>query len=411
MATGGKRRVAVIGTGHRGAGTWGRELLGNCGEVVDLVGLCDSNTLRLRRARKAVGVDCAIFADLGAMLTETRPETLVVCTRDSAHDDHIVAALEAGVDVISEKPMATTAAKCARILKTERRTGRRVDVAFNYRFAPTARAVKQLLRAGAIGDVVSVDFHWYLDVQHGTDYFRRWHAERASSGSLFVHKATHHFDLLNWYLESDPEEVFARGALVHFGRNGAFRGTRCRGCAHAGACDYHFDIGKKPWLEMLYEAPSEEDGYFRDACVFREGIDIFDTMSAAIRYRNGVQVSYSLNTFMPIEGYELALNGHRGRIEIHHRERQPWPTPDHDEVVVMRNFGKAERVSVPHEPGGHFGGDPALQKMLFGLTADDPLGQRAGARAGALSVLCGVAAVESADSGRPVKVALSELPS
>jgi predicted dehydrogenase len=96
--------------------------------------------------------------------------------------------------------MATTAAKCARILKTERRTGRRVDVAFNYRFAPTARAVKQLLRAGAIGDVVSVDFHWYLDVQHGTDYFRRWHAERASSGSLFVHKATHHFDL-NWYLE------------------------------------------------------------------------------------------------------------------------------------------------------------------------------------------------------------------
>jgi predicted dehydrogenase len=144
------------------------------------------------------------------------------------------------------------------ILEAERRTGRRVDVAFNYRFAPTARAVKQLLRAGAIGDVVSVDFHWYLDVQHGTDYFRRWHAERASSGSLFVHKATHHFDLLNWYLESDPEEVFARGALVHFGRNGAFRGTRCRGCAHAVVCDYHFDIGRKPWLEMLYEAPSKK---------------------------------------------------------------------------------------------------------------------------------------------------------
>jgi predicted dehydrogenase len=334
----------------------------------------------------------------------------VVCTRDSAHDDHIVAALEAGVDVITEKPMATTAAKCARILGAERRTGRRVDVAFNYRFAPTARAVKQLLRSGAIGDVVSVDFHWYLDVQHGTDYFRRWHAERASSGSLFVHKATHHFDLLNWYLGSDPDEVFARGALSHFGRNGPFRGTRCRGCAHASACDYHLDIAKKPWLEMLYEAPSAEDGYFRDACVFREEIDIFDTMSAAIRYRNGVQVAYSLNTFMPIEGYQLAFNGHRGRIEVHQRERQPWPIPEHDEVVVMRNFGKAERISIAHEPGGHFGGDPALQKMLFGLTAGDPLGQRADARAGALSVLCGIAAVESADNGRPFKVRLPELP-
>ena len=130
--------------------------------------------------------------------------------------------------------------------------------------------------------------------------------------------------------------------------------------------------------------------------MFREEIDISDTMSAAIRYANGVQVAYSLNTYMPIEGYHLAFNGQRGRIEIRQYERQPWETPDHDEILVMRNFGTVERISVPHEPGGHFGGDPALQKMLFGLTADDPLGQRAGARAGAMSVLCGVAAVESA---------------
>jgi predicted dehydrogenase len=404
MATAGKRRVAVIGTGHRGAGTWGKELLATCGDLVDLVGLCDNNSMRLKRARAAIGADCPIFTDLGAMLAECRPDTLVVCTRDSAHDDHIVAALEAGVDVITEKPMATTAEKCARILAAERRTGRRVDVAFNYRFSPTARRIKELLRARAIGDVVSVDFHWYLDVEHGADYFRRWHAERTSSGSLFVHKATHHFDLLNWYLEADPHEVFARGALVHFGRNGPFRGKRCRICAHASACDYHFDISRKPWLDMLYEAPSEEDGYFRDGCVFREEIDIPDTMSAAILYDTGVQVSYSLNTFMPIEGYHLAFNGHRGRIEVRQHERHPLTTPDHDEIIVMRNFGAAERIHVLHEAGGHFGGDPALQRMLFGAGQDDPLGQRAGARAGALSVLCGVAAVESMDSGKPVKL-------
>ena len=58
---------------------------------------------------------------------------------------------------------------------------------------------------------------------------------------------------------------------------------------------------------------------------------------------------------------------------------------------------------MPHEQGGHFGGDPALQRMLFAPGAPDPLGQRAGARAGAMSVLCGVAAMESArlgDAGR-----------
>ena len=123
---------------------------------------------------------------------------------------------------------------------------------------------------------------------------------------------------------------------------------------------------RDPWLDMLYEAPSRDDGYFRDACVFREEIDIPDTMSAAIRYENGVQVSYSLNTFMPIEGHHLAFNGTRGRIEIRQYERQAWETPaTTTRSCSMRNFGAAERIRVPHEPGGHFGGDPALHRMLF----------------------------------------------
>ena len=319
-----------------------------------------------------------------------------------------MAALDAGLDAITEKPMAINPDMCLRILEAERRSGKRVDVGFNYRFGPTARTIKEVLLSGVIGDVVSVDFHWYLDTQHGADYFRRWHAFLAYSGSLFVHKATHHFDLLNWYIGADPKEVFARGALNNYGAAGPFRGPRCKICPHASYCDYHIDIGRDPWLDMLYEEPSREDGYVRDACVFREEIDIPDTMSAAILYENGVQVSYSLNTFMPIEGYHLAFNGKRGRIEIRQYERQAWETPAEDEILVMRNFGGVERVRVPHREGGHFGGDIALQRMLFAPDQSDPLGQRAGSRAGAMSVLCGVAAVESARSGAPVRVV--ELP-
>jgi predicted dehydrogenase len=400
----GRRRVALVGTGHRGAGTWGKELLANFPNAVELVGLCDTNSIRLERARKAIGTEAPTFTALGAMLSATKPETLIVCSRDDTHADIIVAALDAGIDVITEKPMTTTAANCRRILDAERRSGRRVDVTFNYRFSPTARKIKELILSSVIGDVVSVDFHWYLDVQHGADYFRRWHAYLEHSGSLFVHKATHHFDLLNWYLGSDPAEVFARGTLNHYGARGPFRGPRCKTCPHAEICDFHIDIGNDPWLDMLYEEPSREDGYFRDACVFREDIDIPDTMSAAILYESGVQVSYSLNTFMPIEGYHLAFNGTRGRIEIRQYERQAWQTPDADEILVLTNRGQAERVLVPHQAGGHFGADLALQDMLFRPGAADPLGQRAGARAGAISVLCGIAAMESARSGAPVKV-------
>jgi predicted dehydrogenase len=401
---GAKRRVALAGTGHRGAGTWGKELIATCGEWVELVGLCDVNPMRLERARAAVGTKAPGFTDLARMLSTTRPDTLVVATRDDTHADFIVSALEAGVDVVTEKPMATTAEACRRILAAEQRTGRRVDVGFNYRFSPTATRIKELLVSGVIGDIASVDFHWFLDVKHGADYFRRWHARLAHSGSLFVHKATHHFDLLYWCLGSDPNEVFARGALNHYGRRGPFRGVRCKTCPHASECPYYFDLGRDPWLEMLYDEPSAEDGYFRDACVFRADIDIADTMSAAIRFENGVQATWSLNTFMPIEGYHLAFNGSRGRLEIRQYERQAWDAGDADEILIARNFGAAERIRVEHRAGGHFGGDPAMQRVLFAPDQPDPLGKRAGAMAGALSVLTGIACVESARTGLPVKV-------
>ena len=107
---------------------------------------------------------------------------------------------------------------------------------------------------------------------------------------------------------------------------------------------------------------------------------------------------------MPIEGHFIAFDGTKGRIQMRQYERQPWETPDHDEILVVRNFDGAERILVPHEPGGHFGGDPKLQDMLLKPGTPDPLKQRAGSRAGAMSVLCGVAALQSTKTGRPVSV-------
>ncbi len=176
--------------------------------------------------------------------------------------------------------------RCAASSRPSAAPAGRVDVTFNYRYAPTAARIKELLPAGAIGEVVSVDFHWYLDVEHGADYFRRWHAYERFSGSLFVHKATHHFDLLNWYLASEPEEVFARGDLRYLRPQRPVPRPALQAAARMrGECDFHIDIGRDPWLDMLYEEPSRVDGYVRDACVFREDIDIPDTMNASIRYR------------------------------------------------------------------------------------------------------------------------------
>ncbi len=399
-----KRRAALVGTGHRGSGTWGRDLLKEKSEYVELVGLCDTNSKRLEVSKKLIGADRPSYTDLDRMLRETKPDLLIVCTRDAVHHEQIIRGLEFGIDVLTEKPMTTDEVKCQKILDAEKKTGRTVTVGFNYRYSPTARKLKDLLMNNAIGPVTSVDFHWYLDVSHGADYFRRWHAFRQWSGTLYVHKATHHFDLVNWYLDAEPVEVFAMADLKHYGRKGSLRSERCRGCPHQSQCRFYRDVFKDPRLKALYLDCESEDGYFRDACVFRENIDIFDTMTAQVRYTNGVLMSYSVHTFMPIEGYHLAFNGMNGRVELRQYERQPWKVPPVDEIRLTKNFGNTEIIPVEHGKGGHFGGDPALKDMLFIPNKPDPYKQRAGSRAGAMSLLTGVAAVKSVDTKQPVKI-------
>ena len=88
-----KKRVALIGTGHRGTTTWGRDLVVNWSEQLELVGLADTNTLRLERARATIGIDAPTFARLDDMLSATRPDTLIVCTPDDTCRN-VVAGLE-----------------------------------------------------------------------------------------------------------------------------------------------------------------------------------------------------------------------------------------------------------------------------------------------------------------------------
>src|SRR4030042_1678860 len=119
--------------------------------------------------------------------------------------------MDKGCDVITEKPMTIDAEKCGQILQAQRRSGRKCTVTFNYRYSPPRTQVKDLLMSGVIGDVLSVDFHWMLNTTHGADYFRRWHSQKRLSGGLMVHKATHHFDLVNWRLAAIPVTVHATG--------------------------------------------------------------------------------------------------------------------------------------------------------------------------------------------------------
>jgi predicted dehydrogenase len=402
------KRYAVVGTGIRAVGMWGRDVANGFQDAASFVGLCDINPRRLAAAQRQMGVSCPTFTNLDEMLDKARPDLLMVTTVDATHSACIIKGLERGIDVATEKPMVIDEAQCQAVLDAERRTGRKVIVTFNYRYAPKHTRIKELLMAGEIGKVTSVDFSWYLDTSHGADYFRRWHRLRSQGGSLWVHKATHHFDLINWWLDADPVAVSATGQLANYGRNGAFRHSNCRGCPHASRCDYRWDMTRNRQLMELYADAESVDGYLRDGCVFREDVDIFDTMNAVVQYSNGVNMSYSLNAFMPFEGYRLAFNGTRGRLEVRDYERQPWKVDGPTEIYLTRNFGEREVVTVPDATGGHGGGDDILRNLVFRNAQVPGHLQLPSSRAGAMSCLTGIAARHSSDKGGQV-VRISDL--
>jgi len=401
-----KRRYAIVGTGHRATGMWGKDLAQKYSENVEFVGLCDKNGKRVEAGKQLIGADCPTFTNFDEMCAKVKPELLMVTTVDSTHVEFITKALAKGIDVITEKPMVTDEKQCQAVLDAEKKHKRKITVAFNYRYAPKHQKIKEIIQAGEIGEITSVDFSWYLDTAHGADYFRRWHGFKSKGGSLWVHKATHHFDLINWWLGADPVEVSAYGDLNVYGKNSPFRYTNCRPCPHKTKCPFYWDMTKNERLMKLYAECETEDGYLRDACVFRENIDIYDTMSAIVKYSNGVNMNYSLNAHEPIEGYRLAFNGTRGRLEVRDYERQPWKVEEKSEAFLIKNFtGKREKVDMPQIEGGHAGGDDRLRDVIFkGAKVPDYL-RLPDSRAGAMSTLTGVAARTSVEQKRPVKIA------
>jgi predicted dehydrogenase len=402
-----RRRYAIVGTGDRAQGMWGRALAQRYSDVVEFVGLCDVNGKRAQIVRDIIGVNCPTFTSFDELCDRTQPDLLMVTTVDAFHHEYIVKALDRGIDVMTEKPMVIDEHQCQAVLDAEKRNNRKIVVTFNYRYAPKHRTVKELLLAGEIGRVLSVDFAWYLDVYHGSDYFRRWHRLKSRGGSLWVHKATHHFDLMNWWLSADPVEVSADGSLRVYGKNGAFRHTHCRPCPHKKECRFYYDITTSPARMKLYVGAEEVDGYHRDGCVFREDIDIYDTMSALVKYSNGVTMSYSLNAHMPFEGYRVAFNGELGRLEVRDYERQPWEVPEADETEIhlTKSFGQRVRVPVQTGQGGHGGGDDRLRDLIFRRAEAPDHMKLPDSRAGAMSCLTGVAARKSIEDGRAIRVA------
>ena len=429
-----KKRYAIVGTGGRAA-MYVEAVVDTYADYAELVGLCDLSQVRMDYYNRELAqrgfapIPTYAAADFDRMLAEAKPDVVIVTTMDSTHHEYIIRAMEAGCDVICEKPMTIDAEKARAILDAIERTGRELRVTFNYRYAALSTKVRELLMQGLIGRTFHVNFQWLLDTYHGADYFRRWHREKDKSGGLLVHKATHHFDLVNWWIGSRPQTVFALGDLRFYGaENAAERGQTYAYSRYTGEPDAMGDpfalmLDKHETLAELYLNAEEETGYIRDRNVFGEPVTIEDTMSVTARYENGAILTYSLLAYCPWEGYRISFTGDLGRIEVELVEQVgktfvggQEETVAADEETLSRfggshirvypMFGMPYEVPVPVvEGGGHGGGDPVMLEQLFAPDPPtDPFERAASHVDGAASILLGIAANVSIAEGRAVNV-------
>lgn len=395
-------------------------------ETSELLAFCDINQTRMDYANKLLtekydypAVRTYKSNEFDRMIETEKPDAVIVTSVDRTHHTYIIRALELGCDVITEKPMTVDEEKCQEILDAVERTGRSVRVTFNYRYAPHHTKARELIASGVIGDVTSIHFEWLLNTQHGADYFRRWHRDKRNSGGLLVHKSTHHFDLVNFWIGSQPDTVFAMGDLLFYGReNAEKRGVtkfyeRATGNPNAEGDPFALPLDDNPHLKAMYLDAEGEDGYRRDQSVFGDGISIEDTMSVLVKYKNKAQLTYSLNAYLPWEGYQIAFNGTKGRIEMKIVE-QSYVNSGGDKalegavqgvtILVFPMFGEPYKAEFEMGEGGHGGGDPVLLNDIFGVPVEDEYHRAANHVDGARSILTGIAANKSIRTGQAVKV-------
>lgn len=428
-----RRRFALCGLSNRGVASFARPLMGmvrahedsalgygadpdDLSGSAQLVAVLDTDDVRRERfLRELVPAAHPIVRGYQAdefdrLCDETVPDAVIVATPDATHVDYIVAALERDIDVISEKPMTSTAEDAARVLAAEQRSRARVIVTHNLRYSARHMLMKRLISEGKIGEVTYANLEYHVDARHGSSYFLRWNRTRALSGGLSVHKSTHHLDLVAWLIDAEPTRVFAVGGRNHYGEKGPFRpdpgGEATDPYSQLSPDTTDSTTARSGLFDLPYEKQYPAGMRFTP---FDAEIDIEDTYVSTIEFSSRAALAYTIDFSSPWEGYRLSVTGTHGRIEtLYGRDGDGDPLPGSDAVMLQPLFAEPQRFAVDSGLGGHDGSDTAMRQHLFGSIAGrtdaDPLNLAASSRQGALAVATGEAMWRSAQSGDVIDV-------
>ncbi|WP_028549672.1 Gfo/Idh/MocA family protein [Paenibacillus sp. UNC451MF] len=338
-------KIGVIGYGLRIRGVIHNELK-KLDPNFQISGLVDINPAKHVQVRQDGSENVRIFETPEAMLEAADLDGIMIGTRCSLHTPMALKVLSSGLPLFLEKPVATSMEDAQLLKKGYEESGnRKVVVSFPLRVTSIVQLAKEIIDSGKIGSVEHVQA--VNNVPYGNVYFQSWYRDEEETGGLFLQKATHDFDYINYVLGTKPETVAAMTSKQIF-KGTKPAGLKCIDCDENRACPestaFRTDSLKEEWAH----------------CCFAKDTGNEDSSSALIRYTNGMHVSYSQNFFARNKAAARGARflGYKGTLEF-----------DFYTGVVKVYLHHSPRIETYEFTGGkgHFGGDAELARCFLGL--------------------------------------------
>jgi len=375
-------KIGIIGCGGRGYGMFGRMDAFKIDHK--LVAVADPATVKIQKILQDDGhKETTLYADADEMLDNEQLDGVMVGTRCSLHAQMALKVLKRNIPLFLEKPIATNYEDLDALVRARGETKAPVVVSFPLRVTPLVQAAREILDSGKIGTVEHVQA--WNNVPYGNAYYQMWYRDENETGGLFLQKATHDFDYINYLLNSDPQWISA----VKSKR--IFTGDKPEGL-YCKDCDELEDCPDGPYNAFYTRADTKEVD--RDStlqCCFAKDTGNEDSGSALIEYESGMHVSYSQNFFARkgAGARGARLFGYKGTIEF------DWYT--NELKVFMHHKPCTETTKLDTTNMSHGGGDIVLLKSFIDIMTGKgesvtPL------ETGLLSVLMCLKAKESAET-------------
>ena len=369
-------RIGLIGASGRAvlAKHWHRP---DSGESL-VVAAADTAPRALAEFQQWAAGGAFVTRDYRKLLARSDLDAIGVFTPDYLHEEHAVAALQAGKHVYLEKPMAISIAACDRILRVWQESGLRLMMGFNMRYMPVVVKAKQLVDAGAIGDVKAIWVRHFVGAG-GDFYYHDWHAKQSNILSLLLQKASHDFDVIHWLAGAYTRRVAAFGSLDYFGGE-KDNALTCPTCSEATTCP---------------EVQARDNP--RQQCVFRREVDVEDNHVVILDLENGIKATYMQCHFTPEYLRNYVVIGTKGRLEMDVERLKLWK--------IARPNGRAWEgdpvrtdFAIGAGDGWHGGGDPLIAQAFLDMVREgvEPISHPL---AGRMSVAVGCQAARSLREG------------